>query len=90
MAREINRVQSKDQNIVCIELLKFLCLCTMIGNMYLKIDITGYLVFINLLVNNFIEYRQFILIFVLRRIPILLKFFYRAIKKILNLFFSRI
>ena len=90
MAREINRVQSKDQNIVRIELLKFLCLCTMIRNIYLKIDITGYHVFINLLVNNFIEYRQFILIFVLRRIPILLKFFYRAMKKILNLFFSRI
>ena len=48
----MNKIQSKDQKIDRIELIKFLCLLTMIKNIYLRVGIVGYHIFINLLVNH--------------------------------------
>ena len=44
----MNRIQSKDH----IELTYLHCLLTTIKNIYLKIDIAGYHIFMNLLVNH--------------------------------------
>ena len=69
MRHEMNRIQSK-----------FPCRLKMIKNIYLKMDIVGYQVFINLFVehikNYFVKYRQFVLIFTLVRTVILLSFFH--------------
>ena len=53
--------------IICnrIESINFFCRLTMITNIYLKIDIAGYHIFINLLVkyikNNIVEFEKFLL-----------------------------
>ena len=63
-----------------IELIKFLCLLTMIKNTYLKMDIISYKyhIFVYLFVNhikNIAEYRQLVLMFALVRRAILFSFF---------------
>ena len=73
----MGRSQSKNHN---IELIKFLCLVTMIKNVYLRMDTVGSHIFINLLVNhtenNFVKYRQFILILSLEKIAISLTIYF--------------
>ena len=67
----MNRIQSKGHNIESYRIDNFFCLLTMIRNIYLQINIVDYHIFINLLVHdikiNFVEYRQFVLIFTLVR-----------------------
>ena len=46
------RTQSKNHNIRADRIKKIICLVTFVKNMYLKIDITDYYIFINLLVNH--------------------------------------
>ena len=57
----MNRIQAKIKIWDRIELIKFICLLRMIKNIYLKMDIVDYHIFINLLVNhiktNFVDYR---------------------------------
>ena len=59
--------------------MNFPCRRRMIKSIYLKMDIVGYQVFINLFVdrikNYFVKYRQFVLIFTLVRTVILFSFF---------------
>ena len=58
MRHELNRIQSKGHN---IGLYQIFCLLTMIKNIYLKMGVVDYQIFINPLVNhiktNFVEYR---------------------------------
>ena len=79
MRHEMNRIQSKAHNIGSYKFNKFPCLLTMINNIYFKMDIANYYIFINLLVNhiknNFVEYRQFVLTFALVRTAILFSLF---------------
>ena len=46
------RTQSKNHNIRPDRIKKIICLVTFVKNMYLKIDITDYYIFTNLLVNH--------------------------------------
>ena len=46
------RTQSKNHNIRADRIKKIICLVTFVKNMYLKIDITVYYIFTNLLVNH--------------------------------------
>ena len=48
----MKRIQSKDHNKDCIELIKFLCPFTMIKSIYLNTNIGGYHIFMNLLINH--------------------------------------
>ena len=88
MKHAMNRIQSKDHNVGSHRINK-ISLCSYNNkNMYLKVNIVGYHIFINLLVNhiknNFVEYREFVLIFSLIRTVILFLFFKRF-KKYNNL-----
>ena len=64
MRHEMNKIQNKDQDIGLYRINKISCLLMIVTNIYSKIDIVVYYIFINVLVNhvknNFVEYRQFI------------------------------
>ena len=64
MRHEMNKIQNKDQAIGLYRINKISCLLMIVTNIYSKIDIVVYYIFINVLVNhvkkNFVEYRQFI------------------------------
>ena len=70
------KVKSYLTSVITQKLIKILCVLTTKKNIYLKMDIVDYLIFINLLVHhikyNFIKYRQFNLIITLFRKVILL------------------
>ena len=81
----MNRIQSKNHLIGSSGINKIHLSPYNDKNIYLKIEIVDYHIFVNLLVNHiktiFVQYIQFILIFTLIRTVILFRFFFHAIKK---------
>ena len=79
MRHEMNRIQSKDQNIGTYRNNEIFLSCYNDKNTYVKLDIIGYLIFRNLLANrtknNFPIYRRFILVFALNRTAIFIPTF---------------
>lgn len=80
MKHEVTGIQSKDKNIGLYIINTTSLSSNNHKNVYLKMDIVGYYILINLLANhkknNFFKYRQLNLIFTLRRTAILFIVFF--------------